>query len=289
MVPLMEVSSPLTGRRGVCLPFSDACRPLVFRPIANEMILEVLEKLARRRNWKHTEIRGPIENLPAADGKPSETYHSHELDLRDEEVPVEQRFSDAVRRAVRKSQRGGLQARISVSMDAVLDYYRLHVRTRRRHGLPPQPRSFFENISKQLIAKDSGFVVLAHLDGQAVAGAVFLRFGKAAVYKFGASDQAHWDLRPNNLVMWEAVRFLQANDAETLNFGRTSTEDEGLRRFKGGWGTCESTIPYWRFDREMVPLPPVHQSPNRLVHTLFGHFPLAVNRLAGALIYPHLD
>ena len=28
----MEVRSPFTGRRGVCLPFSDACEPLIFDP-----------------------------------------------------------------------------------------------------------------------------------------------------------------------------------------------------------------------------------------------------------------
>ena len=32
LVPLMEVRSPFTGRRGVCLPFSDACEPLIFEP-----------------------------------------------------------------------------------------------------------------------------------------------------------------------------------------------------------------------------------------------------------------
>ena len=30
LVPLLEVSSPLTGRRGVCLPFTDFCDPLFF-------------------------------------------------------------------------------------------------------------------------------------------------------------------------------------------------------------------------------------------------------------------
>src|SRR5207247_3356320 len=31
LLPLMEVSSGLTGRRGVCLPFSDFAAPLVFK------------------------------------------------------------------------------------------------------------------------------------------------------------------------------------------------------------------------------------------------------------------
>ena len=32
LIPLMEVRSLFTGRRGVCLPFSDACEPLIFDP-----------------------------------------------------------------------------------------------------------------------------------------------------------------------------------------------------------------------------------------------------------------
>ena len=31
LVPLLEVDSPFTGRRGVCLPFTDLCDPLFFR------------------------------------------------------------------------------------------------------------------------------------------------------------------------------------------------------------------------------------------------------------------
>src|SRR4029077_8117951 len=34
LIPLMEVRSLLTGRRGVSLPFSDTCEPLIFDPEA---------------------------------------------------------------------------------------------------------------------------------------------------------------------------------------------------------------------------------------------------------------
>ncbi|PYL36167.1 MAG: hypothetical protein DMF35_01725, partial [Verrucomicrobia bacterium] len=30
LVPIMEIKSPFTGRRGICLPFSDFCCPLIF-------------------------------------------------------------------------------------------------------------------------------------------------------------------------------------------------------------------------------------------------------------------
>ena len=81
----------------------------------------------------------------------------------------------------------------------------LHGMTRRRHGLPPQPASFFRNIERELIATGAGFVVTAETGGRAAAAAVFLHSGTAGIYKFSASDRSCWELRPNNLVVWEGI------------------------------------------------------------------------------------
>ena len=58
LIPLMEVRSPFTGRRGVCLPFSDACEPLIFDPEAVGLVRDQLVRFAQERRWKHLEIRG---------------------------------------------------------------------------------------------------------------------------------------------------------------------------------------------------------------------------------------
>ena len=58
LIPLMEVRSPFTGRRGVCLPFSDACEPLIFDPQALGLVRDRLVRFAQERRWKHLEIRG---------------------------------------------------------------------------------------------------------------------------------------------------------------------------------------------------------------------------------------
>ena len=57
LVPLMEVHSFLTGRRGVCLPFSDFCDPLFFEGCAPGEIAARLSEIALERKWKHFEIR----------------------------------------------------------------------------------------------------------------------------------------------------------------------------------------------------------------------------------------
>src|ERR1700693_5660710 len=240
LVPMMEVRSPLTGRRGVCLPFTDFCGPLLFGEGGAAVVLERLSSLARERKWRHFEIRGGRRLDVSA--KPAVAFYGHTLDLRNGEEALLARLKSSVRRALRKAERSDLTIEVSRTREATLEFYRLHTQTSRRHGLPPQPESFFLNIYEEIIKSGLGFIVLASSGSRPVAGAIFFHLGKKAVYKFGASDEAGQEARGNNRIMWEAIRFLVRAGAESLHFGRTSLGNDGLRRFKLTWGTEEETI-----------------------------------------------
>ena len=287
LIPLMEVRSPFTGRRGVCLPFSDACEPLVFDPEAIDLVRDRLLYFVHERDWKYVEIRG-CKSFPLASSSTAK-FFGHRLDLHTGVEELVSRFASPVRRAIRKAERNGVGAEIVRNRQAVTDFYRLHVQTRRRHGLPPQPASFFANIYEHIIKPGLGFVVLAQQRSRSIAAAIFFRFGKNALYKYGASDKKFQEFRPNNLVMWQGIQFLARNGAENLHFGRTECQNDGLRRFKLSWGTEEETIDYFRVDpssRKCLVAPPSNSGFHKKI---FARLPLSVNRLAGAMIYPHLD
>ncbi len=287
LVPMMEVRSLLTGRRGVCLPFTDFCGPLVFDEGGSAAAIDKLSEVARERKWKYFEVRGSkmFEGLAS----PALTFYGHTLDLRSGPEDLLTRLKSSGRRAVRKAQRSGLSVQVVRTREAMLEFYRLHVRTRRRHGLPPQPVSFFLNIHDEVIKPGLGFIVLASSGSRPVAAAVFFHFGKQAVYKFGASDEKLQELRGNNMTMWEGIRFLAQNGVETLHFGRTSLENDGLRRFKLTWGTEEETIEYLKFDTVPGAWVTGRDAASGFHEVIFGRLPPVLNRLAGAIIYPHLD
>jgi hypothetical protein len=287
LVPLMEVRSPFTGRWGVCLPFSDTCEPLIFDQQMVGLVRDQLLRFTQERRWKYLEIRGGKSFQFATDG--TANFYGHTLDLRSGIKELANRFASPVRRAIRKAERSNVSARVVRNRQAIDDFYGLHVQTRRRHGLPPQPISFFVNIYEHIIRPGFGFTVLAHRGSRPIASAIFFRFRKNALYKFGASDKKFQELRANNLVMWQGIQFLAGTGAEKLHFGRTECENDGLRRFKLSWGTEEETIGYFRVDpsgrHDLAPA-----RPNSGFHTkIFGILPLVVNRLAGSMIYPHLD
>jgi CelD/BcsL family acetyltransferase involved in cellulose biosynthesis len=82
------------------------------------------------------------------------------------------------------------------------------------------------------------------LDGVPLAAAVFLRWNRTLVYKFGASDPARLDLRPNHALFWRAVEAAFEDGDSRVDFGRTDADNAGLRAFKSQWGAEETPLVY---------------------------------------------
>ena len=289
LVPIMEVNSPITGVRGVSLPFSDFCAPLMFDDDAAAFpLLEEINKVGLRRNWRYFEIRSSA--LADDSCFPTKRYYEHELDLTPGPVRLFDAIAPSARRATRKAEKSGLDVKMSDSWDAMRDFYRLHLRTRRRHGLPPQPLSFFRNIHREIIELGHGFIMLAKSAMRPVAAAVFFHSGREALYKFGASNASAQSLRPSNLVMWKAIEHLANSGFRTLHFGRTDLDDDGLRRFKRSWGTVERELRYFRYAGNTRPLCPLPSRDGRPLYThIFRRLPLLLNRTVGKFVYPHID
>ena len=287
LIPMMEVQSALTRSRGICLPFSDYCAPLTFSSFGHELVAQKLQQIARERHWSYFELRS--HSIVPNDVPASESYYGHFLDLRIGPEALISNFSSSVQRAVRKAQRSGLSVSIQTGPDAMAQFYKLHVRTRRRHGAPPQPRSFFINVQRHLISSGFGFIVLVECQRRPIAAAMFLKLGRHAVYKFGASDERVQALRGNNLAMFEGIKYLAEKGAETLHFGRTDKENEGLRRFKLSWGATEEEMRYACFEMASGSWKRSRESRSIFHKRIFRALPASLNRLAGAIIYPHLD
>jgi hypothetical protein len=286
VLPLMEVDSWLTGRRGVALPFTDECEPLCrdadsFRRLFGETL-----EYAKVRAWKYLESRGGkawFGDVPA-----STSFYGHRLDLRAGEQALFAGIDSAGRRAVRKAEQSGLSVEFSQSPESIRAFHGLLCKTRKRHGVPPQPFVFFANIQRHVLAQNHGWVVLARHGGVVVAGAVFFHSGTTALYKFGASDEKYQNLRGNNLVMWEAIKRYAREGFAGFDFGRTSLANEGLRRFKLGWGTKERRIDYVRYDVRTGHYVTAADESSGWHNRVFQMLPIPLSRLIGAALYRHV-
>ena len=282
-LPVAAVASRLTGRRLVALPFSDTCPPLV----APDAPAGALERLAegleaeRRRRGVPLEVRAA---LPEA-GAPADRFLGHVLDLRPGLAEVERGFRSQARRNVRNAERRGVTVRRATDAAALDAFYALHMQTRRRLGVPTQPRRFIAGLAR-LFDQGLGYVGLAILEGRAVAAAVFLRSGGTLTYKYGASDAAHLRARPNNALFADAIRWGCGEGLARLDFGRTDADQDGLRDFKRSWGAVEEPVAYTYAGQE----PPAH-GPSRAELALaevIRRTPPRTGALIGSALYRHV-
>jgi len=286
LLPMMEVNSWLTGRRGISLPFTDDCAPLSFDFASFQQLIEAAKRWGQARNWKYLEVRGGRQLFPGA--LASHSFFAHELKLVNDEPYLLARLDSAVRRAIRKAEKLGVTVEVAQSLEALRLFYSLHCQTRKKHGLPPQPFRFFRNIHRHVLSRQNGMVVLARLQERVVAAGVYFHFGARAIYKYGASNEACQDLRGNNLVMWEAIKWYARHGFETLHFGRTSAASEGLRRFKLGWGVRERRIDYVRYDLRQRSFVSGKDGAFGWYNRLFHVLPVGLSRLVGAVLYRHV-
>ena len=174
------------------------------------------------------------------------------------------------------------------ALGALRSFCRLNELTRRQHGLPPQPFRFFRALHRHILSRGFGFVSAATREGRTVAAAVFLVFGSAAVFKYAASDPHRRDLRGGNLAMWRGIAACRRHGATQLSLGKTRPANQGLLRYKRGWGGEEVRRSYVRLDgADGQPLAwedPVEGWHNHLFRTM----PVPVSRLAGRLLYRHV-
>jgi CelD/BcsL family acetyltransferase involved in cellulose biosynthesis len=277
-IPMLEVGSPLRARRWVALPFTD------FSPVlgrSQEELLSALLDDVRRWGVEAIEIHAPFSARPGV--HPRLAGFRHVLPLSADVDAVLQGMSSMHRRNIRKAQRLGMSIARASTTEAVDVFYRLHVQTRRRLGVPVQPRRFFRLLGDWLQEHGVGFVLTAMLHGTPIASAVFLTRRDTLVYKYGASDARFWEHRPNNLLFWSAISWACENGYRTLDWGRTDPEDVGLRAFKSGWGAQEQPLHYSVLS--VRPPTAVQRRNNRYLKILIRRSPVWVCEVLGALLY----
>jgi len=284
-VPVIEVRSLRRRRRWVALPFTDSC-PLLLGPSASSDAFAAALRTARTdAGIESFELRTQLALAPGVHHDSDAVIHTTRLTGSPENLFA--RFHKSqVQRNVRRAERDGkLTIRRGVQpRDLTESYYRLHVQTRRRLGMPVQPRRFFESLWSHMLAPGHGQLLLAEADGgRPVAGAVLLAGTRTLTYKYGASDDAFWRLRPNNLLFWHALRTACEEGYDRFDWGRTDLGDHGLRAFKSGWAADEQPLVY----TTLADAPPKAESGRALAaaRVVLRRSPAFACRLAGELLY----
>jgi len=286
LLPVMEVQSWITGPRGVCLPFSDLCPPIVGGNIRFPDNFSQVIDMTKDYHWNHLEIRGGAAMRELT--TPSLSYCLHTLTLQRNPEDVFRSFRSNYRSKVKKAVESDLKVDILYSREAINSYYKLHCLKRQRHGLPPQPLLFFKNIYDHIISQKLGFIALAFYKQNIIAGAIFFVWRDRALYKFGASDTKFERLNPNYLVFWHAIQWLCMQHYTELSFGRTDINNAGLIQFKDGWGAQRDHLDYYKYNYKSASFMPSSQDSSEKGYLILKKIPIPILRTMGSILYRHM-
>jgi len=244
-LPFCRISDAL-GERVVALPFSDYCDPLV-----NDMnSWRVLVHGALSEHCPVT-LRCLHNSLPLDDERFALAKQAkwHGLDLRPELEALWKGMHESTHRAIRKSQREGLVVRVAESKEELRTFFEMHLRIRKyKYGLLAQPYSFFQNIWRQFVETNNGFLLFAVSEDKIVAGDFFLVWKDTLYYKFNASLPGDLSHRPNDLLIWEGIQRAKARGLAYLDLGLSDFDQDGLIRYKRKFGSQEKTIAFLRHE-----------------------------------------
>lgn len=235
-LPYCVLDDP-AGRRVSALPFSDYL-PIDDPALTRQIFGELSTKFPNHAITLKTRL-APEEapgNYPISKHA---VYHRY--------LPGD-RASSSFRRGSKQAIRAGTQVQRSTG-EAALERFRTlyHHQRLRKFGGIPQPPSFFRSIHRRFVATGHGFYLEAHTAaGAHAATLVVLRCGAGWFYKFGTSDPALLDDRPNNMLFDHLTAAVDAGEADFLDLGLSGSGESyaGLRRFKSSIGAAEHPLTY---------------------------------------------
>lgn len=282
-LPVIKIQNWMTGRKWVSLPFTDHCQPLYEDSSVLFRLMDGLLNHAQAQGIRNVEFRG--EFLHYSNIRQFKQYALHTLRLEDDFAKVSYRIHTMHQRNAKTAINRGIRVVWGKSTEDIQAFYQLHLESRRRLGVPVQPQKFFHLLGKFLFSSDLGSILFAYKDEKIIAALLLLKYGQTLTYKYGASNKATLNLRPNDLLFWTAIQWGCENGFKLFDMGRTDLDNQGLCRFKKGWGADEKPLNYFTISQTLE-----QQVPGKILKiakTIIQRSPTWVCQFTGELFYKY--
>lgn len=292
-LPLYHVRSWLTGNRLVSMPFATLSDPLISSGEDLEILIRAAMDLMQVSKSKFIELRTlnayPLIQNPCF--RRRDCYINHYLELTVPPQALKKRFHrSCVRQKIDRALKTDLVLKLDNDYIALQRFYRLHVLTRKRLSLVPQPFNFLESLWRAFAPSGYLQILIAEEQKRAVGGLILLKYKERVSVEFAASDYAFQGLCPNHFLFWEAIKLAYHDGYKIFDFGRTSRCNYSLMDFKRRWGTIAVPLPEFFYPDQMCKrIEDVNNSMKyKIIKKIAEVAPLSTMRIIGAFCYRHL-
>ncbi len=280
--PLLQTRS-LTGKRKlISLPFTD------YLPILSKSpsYLDILAKKIQHHfgNQYHSIFLKTDSPIPSAKNQSHHVVHVLRTDRPLQEI--EMGFANPIRVNLRKAKRRGLDFQIHTDRKALDTFFQLHTLTRRKLGVPVQPRSYFDRLQTEIIERGMGSIGIVTKKNQPIAAGVLLSSNRRLIYKYAASNPDALADRPNDWLVYHCIKTAVDTGCKYFDFGISEKPQEGLRRFKKKWGARERDI----FHNYLAGSPETTLAPStavRVAGEVIKRTPTVVCKTLGRVLYKY--
>lgn len=163
------------------------------------------------------------------------------VDLRLSEEELLSRMNQSTRRNISLAQRNGVEV-VEGGEENLPLFYDLYRETAQRDGFILRSYGYYQELWRLFLGRGMARAFFARWQGQALAGCLVLRLGRKAWYLLGASRSQMREVKPNQLLQWEAMRWAKGAGAESYDMWGLPEVLEpgqpmwGLYQFKRGLG-----------------------------------------------------
>jgi hypothetical protein len=289
--PFYRVSSPITGKRLVCLPSSEYCYPLGDNFEDIERLVQAAVQDVNEDGDAYLEIRGwPNGGTPEASclmGHPCFLTHVVELDRDPQKVRAHMDRNG--RYNLRHAEKAPITVHLGQDEKDLKKLYHLTEMTRRRIQLLPLCYSLLRSVYQHVIVPGYGYILLAEIGGKIAAANMYFCFKDTVLHEVNAADAAYFEYRPNYLLVWTAMARACEESYRYYHFGTTHPDNANLASFKRHWGSQEKGLPYYYYP-EVAGIKSLGQGslPYRFCHMVNRYLPSLVTRSAARLLYSHM-
>ncbi|GKX65527.1 lipid II:glycine glycyltransferase FemX [Inconstantimicrobium mannanitabidum] len=153
------------------------------------------------------------------------------LDLtRDVDVIWKEEIKSKNRNMIRKAEKSGLTVEESKDFQCFKNIYEATMKK-----VTADSYYYFKNDYYDFMENSDNYIILnVKKENQIIASAVFMIYGQYFHYHLSGSLKEYLNYSPNNLLLWEAIKYAKAKGCRIMHFGGglTNSVDDNLFKFK---------------------------------------------------------
>ena len=239
VLPAFETSSLFFGRRLISQPFSEYGGLLLDPDLDShdfEELLQHVKTFIANRDLRGLEMHGRsgvVQDWP--------NYLTKSNDQSLAFLPLDRPLDEIwnkvityqVRKAVQKAERADVEVIERADEETIVrDFYPLYLSSMKRLGVPPHGIQYY--LHCRAAFGDRMKIFWALYKGKPISGLLGFSCGKRVSIINIVSDESFWEIRPNDLIHWEYIKWAHAAGFQYFDFG--SIRYEGQLRYKKKWG-----------------------------------------------------